>query len=194
MGFVAGPLSALVRSLTWLPEGLRPAVFAFVLLALGWVLVAHGREIWGLMCRVAAILIETAIGLLLLPEYLVTTVRRQFGAVPGPVTIVLGDVLERALDGSATLYRRYAPSVDAPAGGAEHDHRERVRAPAFPWRLAGAVMVVPIAAWLVMEQAPQSGAADWAGRGWGYWNDVQAWADVEVQPLPTDLPVVHPDS
>jgi hypothetical protein len=188
------PISWLVRSVSWLPAGLRPGAFALALIVIVWTIGTRYGALWAAGCRSLALIADAVVGWILLPEYVVTSMRRHRGRSPGPTTLVIGDVFERALDGAAVLYERHA-RVPTPRQAGSARSGAGKGAARFPWRLALGVVLVPLAAWIAIEQAPESAVADWAARGWAYWEDLEEWAGVESvegQPPPPVSPPPPP--
>jgi hypothetical protein len=198
MSLLTGPTRQLVGAAAWFPEAFGPGVFALLLLTVFWLLTTRGRQLWDHACRAVAVTVDLAVGCLLLPEYVVTSTRRRSGQAPGAATRVTGDVFERVLDGAVTLYARHdAPDAHAvmalvtpPLPGGHRSPPPPVPLPAtrpgrpgsgptqrpFPWRLAAIVVLVPVAAWVLRDQAPTSPMADWVDRAWSYWADLEAWS------------------
>lgn len=72
----------IVDTVTWLPEGFRPGIFAAVLVTAGWHVKTHPRLIWHWLWRSLAVAVECLVGILLHPEYVITSSRRRRGAAP----------------------------------------------------------------------------------------------------------------
>jgi hypothetical protein len=161
------PLQWLVRSLSWFPDALRPGLFLAALLMLGWfVFVQQGLPaVWHFLCRAAAVLIDLIIGLLLLPDYVITTARRRRGEAPGAAILVAGQIAEHALDGAASLYA--------------HHQREPISWKRPPWKTSALIIVACAAAWFAMEQVPPTSETAHALSDLSDpWRDVEDWADV----------------
>jgi hypothetical protein len=159
-----GPTSFFVRWVMWFPDALRPGIFLAIVFTLIWVLATRGVAVWNWSCRAVAIVLDVAVGVVLLPEFALTTHRRRRGRMPGAGTVVFGQVAERALDGAATLYTRH----DRPAAPSNRS---------YSWVFAIILIAVPAGAWIVRDQAPHSGAADAVTQSWKYWGDVERWAN-----------------
>lgn len=157
----------LVVALSWLPDALRPGLFAVALLAVLWGLKAHPRRIFDWTCRTGALAVDWLVGLALLPDYAIAVSRRRRGGVPGRVSLGVGGVFERLLDGAATVYRRHLPA----------DAGEPRAGPRFPWAVAALLIAVPLTGWVIADQAPDSGFADFVDRQWNYWRDLESWSD-----------------
>jgi hypothetical protein len=191
---LAAPAEWLIQLIALLPDPLRPGVFlAIVMTVLWFVLVRRGLPaLWHRMCRGAAITMNVAIGIVLFPEYLLTTARRKRGAAPGAFTRAVGAVAEVGLAAAGSLYKAHppkapsrskgasAPATPAQTAGAKPT-RPSVRRKRFPWVWCAIVIAALAATVIVMEQlSPQEPAKQTIAEGFEYWRDIEAWGHVDV--------------
>lgn len=166
--FLLAPLRWLIDLVALLPDVVRPGVFAgLVLLILWFVFVQRGLpNLWHALCRTAARLVDAFIGMLLLPDYLVTTARLRQGQAPARAVLVFGGVAERALDGAGALYQR-------------HHHKPIEWKPA-PWKPLAITAVVLTLPWSVMRLTPPASAVRQdLSQAFGLWRDTESWAGVD---------------
>src|SRR5205085_6053533 len=128
--------------------------------------VVYGGRVWHWSWRAISTVVDLAIGIVLLPEFIVTTYRKRNGRRPGTGTAVAGHVAERILDGAAAIYDRHQART-------QKQHRR------FPYLLAILCFSIPTAAWIVRDQAPDTAVARGVDRGWRYWSDLEGWAHAE---------------
>jgi hypothetical protein len=162
------PLHWPVQLVAWLPDYLRPAAFCvLVLIALWFVFIQRGLpNLWHALCRAAAVVVDATVGLLLLPEYMLTTARQNQQQQPGQAALAFGTVAERVLDGAGSLHQRHL-----------RDPIAWKRPPWIPLLIVFVVLTVP---WVVMElTSPRSVVRQELAQGYEVWRDVEAWADVD---------------
>src|SRR5688500_9699070 len=94
------PVDLLVQALSRLPDAVRPGLFlAAILIAVWFVLWQGGIAVaWHGSCRAVARVLDTLVGVALIPDYLITSARRREGAGPGPRTLAVGHVAENVLE------------------------------------------------------------------------------------------------
>jgi hypothetical protein len=161
------PVQWPVKLVAWLPDLLRPGAFCVLVLAILWfVFVQRGLpNLWHALCRGVAILVDLVVGLLLLPEYLLTTSRQEQRA-PGQAVLAMGNVAERVLDGAGGLHQRHL--------------RDPIVWKRFPWIPLAIVLVVVTLPWAVMElTSPTSAVRQELSQAYEVWRNVEAWADVD---------------
>lgn len=166
--FLFAPAKWLVNAVTFVvPDLLRPGIFlGLVLFILWFTFIQRGLpNLWHALCRGTARVVDATVGIFLLPDYLMTTSRQKQEQPPGEVTLAIGGVAERVLDGAGALYQRH--------------QRERMQWKRFPWLpvvIAVAVVTLP---WAAMELlSPKSWARQELAQGYNVWRDVEDWAGV----------------
>jgi hypothetical protein len=167
--FLFAPAQWLVNLVTVLPDFVRPGVFiGFLLLILWFVFVQRGLpNLWHALCRATARLIDAIVGIVLLPDYLVTTARQKQDHAPGQVFLMIGGVAERTLDGAGALYQRHL-----------HDPIEWKP---FPWKPLVIVVAVLTVPWAVMKlTSPKSVVRQELAQGYNVWRHVEDWAGVNL--------------
>jgi hypothetical protein len=186
------PAQWLIQLTALLPVVLRPGVFLALLTALVWfVFVYRGLpSLWRRTCRGAAIAVDLTVGVVLLPEYLLTTARRMRGEQPGSIALVVSPLAEHVLNAASAVYQRNLPKQQAeePPGETSDDSakatsKQALKAPPkkrFPWVWCGLIIAVCSGGWIAMDQMSQ---ADEAKRTFAdafeYWREVEAWAEVD---------------
>lgn len=191
---LAAPAEWLIQLIALLPDPLRPGVFLAIIVAVLWfVLVRRGLPaLWHRMCRGAAITMSITIGIVLFPEYLLTTARRKRGAAPGAFTHAVGAIAEAGLAVAASLYKAHlpkasstpkaasAPATPAKTAGAKSTPPP-VRRKHFPWAWCAITIAALAATVILMEQlSPQEPAKQTLAEGFEYWRDIEAWAHIDV--------------
>jgi hypothetical protein len=185
------PAQRLIQLIALLPVVLRPGVFLALVIALVWfVFVYRGLpSLWRRTCRGAAIAVDLIVGVVLLPEYLLTTARRTRGGQPGSIALAVSPLAEQVLNAASVVYQRNLPKQQAeePPGetsgdGAKAKSKQALKTPPkkrFPWVWCGLVIAVCAGGWIAMDQMSQ---ADEAKRTFAdafeYWREVEAWAEV----------------
>jgi len=162
------PLHWPVQLVAWLPDYLRPAAFCvLVLLAIWFAFIQRGLpNLWHAVCRAAAVAIDAVIGLMLFPEYVMTTARERQQRQPGQVTLAVGGVAERVLDGAGSLHQRHV-----------RDPIVWKRPPWIPLLIIFVTLTVP---WAVMElTSPTSVVRQELAQAYEVWRDVEDWAEVD---------------
>jgi hypothetical protein len=162
------PARWLVQLTAWLPEVVRPGVFVgLILFALWFAFVQRGLpNLWHALCRGTARIVDIVVGLLLLPEYLLTTARQKQSQPPAQAALAFGGVAERVLDEAGGLYQRH--------------QREPMRWKRVPWLPLGVVVAVISVPWAVMELAPPtSPVTQGLSQAYDVWRDLENWADVD---------------
>jgi hypothetical protein len=157
-----------VQLVAWLPDVVRPGVFVGLILLLAWfVFIQRGLpNLWHALCRGTARVIDVAVGLLLLPEYLLTTAREKQAQPPPQVALAIGGAAERVLDEAGSLYQRHL--------------RAPIRWKRFPWLPFGIVVAVTTIPWVIMELTPPtSPVTQELAQAYDVWRDVEDWADVD---------------
>jgi hypothetical protein len=165
---MTAPAQWLVRAVANLPDALRPGVFLALIIVLLWFLfVRRGLgALWQALCRGAANAVTVLVGLVLLPEYAMTTARRRRGEAPGRIALVMARPSEMILDGAASLHERH------------QEKKKRSSKP--PWKLSLFVIVAAAAAWITMDSLPaREPAKRDLARIYQHWRDVEVWADVD---------------
>jgi hypothetical protein len=166
--FLLAPFQWLVNVVTVLPDFLRPGVFiGLVLLILWFVFIQRGLpNLWHALCRGTARLIDAVVGIVLLPDYLLTTARQKQDQAPGQAVLMVGGVAERILDGAGSLY--------------QHHLRDPIEWKPFPWKPLAIVIVVVTVPWAVMElTSPKSVVRQELAQGYDVWREVEDWAEVD---------------
>lgn len=166
--FLLAPVQWLVNLVTLLPDVLRPGGFVgLVLLILWFVFVQRGLpNLWHALCRGAARLLDAAVGLVLLPDYLMTTARQRQGQEPAQAVLAVGGVAERVLDGAGALYQRHG--------------RDPIEWKPLPWKWLAIVVIVATVPWAVMElTSPKSIVTKELAQAYEVWRDVEDWAGVD---------------
>jgi hypothetical protein len=162
------PLHWPVQLVAWLPGYVRPAAFcALALLGLWFVFVQRGLpNLWHAVCRGAAAAIDAIIGLLLLPEYMLTTARQKQQQQPGQAVLAFGSLAERILDGVGSLHQRHV-----------RDPIAWKRPPWIPLLIVFVVLTIP---WAVMVlTSPTSVVRQELAEAYEVWRDVEDWANVD---------------
>jgi hypothetical protein len=162
------PVHWLVQLVAWLPDVLRPGVFVgLILLILWFVFIQRGLpSVWHAACRGTARLVDATVGLLLLPEYMLTNARQKQAQPPTQAALAIGGVAERVLDEAGGLYQRHL--------------REPIEWKRVPWLPVGIVVAVLTIPWVAMEVAPPtSPATQELSQAYDIWRDVEDWADVD---------------
>lgn len=182
-----------IQLIALLPVALRPGVFLAVVIALVWfVFVRRGLpSLWHRTCRDAAIAIDCSVGLVLLPEYLLTSARRGRGEEPGSVALALAPLAEQILNAAAAVYQRNLPEKNADTTAAAGTSGKAAKSTVtdaskvtskrrFPWMPCGFVIVICAVAWIAMDQmAPADEAKRTFADAFEYWREVEAWAEVD---------------
>lgn len=165
--FLLAPVQWLVNLVTVLPDLLRPGIFiGLVLLILWFVFVQRGLpNLWHALCRGTARLIDAVVGIVLLPDYLVTTARQKQDQAPVQAFLMIGGAAERILDGAGALYQRH--------------FRDPIEWKPFPWKPLVIVVAVVTIPWVIMElTSPKSAVRQELAQGYNVWRDVEDWAGV----------------
>lgn len=187
------PAQWLIQLIALLPVVLRPGVFLALVIALVWfVFVYRGLpSLWRRSCRGAAITVDLTVGVVLLPEYLLTTARRTRGEQPGSIALVLSPLAEHVLNAASAVYQRNLPKQQAeespsepPDDSAKATSKQALKTSSpkkrFPWVWCGLVIAVCSGGWIAMDQMAQ---ADEAKRTFAdafeYWREVEVWAEVD---------------
>lgn len=164
---LTAPLKWLINLIALLPDVVRPGVFLAILVLIAWfVVVQRGMpSAWHAVCRGTARLLELTVGMVLLPEYLMTTSRQRRGQHPGETVLAVSGVAERLLDGADGLYERH--------------RREPIKWKSPPWRLCLVIVVVCSIPWVAMDRLPVSSEVRvHLAKAFSHWREVEAWADV----------------
>lgn len=165
---LAAPLKLLVQIIAWLPDLLRPGVFLAAIVLIVWfVAIQRGLpNLWHAVCRGGARLVNLIVGIVLLPDYLMTTARQKRGESPSEAVLAMGGVAERALDGAARFYERH--------------QRDPIEWKPVPWIPCVAIVVICAVPWVVMDRLPASSVVKQdLAKAFDRWRDVEAWADVD---------------
>ncbi len=165
---LTAPVKWLINLIALLPDVVRPGVFIAVLVLIVWfVAIQRGLpNLWHATCRGSARVADLTIGVVLLPEYLMTTSRQRRGQGPGEAVFAISGVADRALDGVAGFYERH--------------QRDRIQWKHLPWLPCLAIVVVCTIPWIVMGRLPVSSEARvQLAKAFDHWRDVEAWADVD---------------
>jgi hypothetical protein len=169
---VLSPVKWLVQAIAWLPDLLRPGVFVAILFWVLWfVFVRRGvPRLWHAAWRGTARLVGMFVGVVVLPEYMVTASRRKRGESPAEFALVMGQAADWVLNGAADLYERHRCE---PVADGKLPRK-------FPWKSGAAVVILCAGAWLVMDQLPAgSDAKHELSQAFDRWRDVEAWAGVD---------------
>lgn len=162
------PAQWLVQLVSLLPAALRPGLSIAAVVAIVWFVFAQRGipSLWHAMCRGAARAITFIIGLVLFPEYLLTTARRARGQSPGQLTLAASEIAEHVLDGAAATYKR--------------NEREKMVWKRFPWAWCVLSIAVCAGGWIFMDQAaPGDETRHQLAQVFEYWRSVEEWADVD---------------
>lgn len=152
-----------MRAIEHFPLWLRPSLFVCGVVGVTCLVILRGRQIWRAACRGFADFAELGIGLVLLPEYALTSYRRRQGSSPGQGTMVLGLVADRCLHVAASMHERHAVG--------------KTRKRSFPWMLLLALLLVSPVGWFIRERAPMSKASSVVASGFVQWQRVETWAE-----------------
>ncbi len=177
------PAQWVIQLISLLPVALRPGVFLAVIVSLTWfVFVRRGLpSLWRRACRGVAMTVDLVVGLVLFPEYLLTTSRRSRGEQPGSIALTVAPVAERVLDAAAGLYERSLPKETSKTSSEEASEQASKKTPKrrFPWAWCALVIAACAGAWIAMDQmAPREEAKRTLAEAFEYWREVEAWADV----------------
>ncbi len=162
------PAHRLIQLVAWLPDVVRPGVFVgLILLILWFVFIQRGLpNLWHALCRGAARVVDVTVGLVLLPEYMLTNARQKQGQAPAQAALAIGGVAERVLDEAGGLHQRHL--------------REPMQWKRVPWLPIGIVVVVSTIPWVAMKLfSPTSPVTQELSQAYDVWRDVEAWADVD---------------
>lgn len=165
---LVAPAQWLIQLIAWLPDVIRPGVFVgLILLILWFVFIQKGLpNLWHALCRGAARVVDVTVGLMLLPEYILTNARQRQGQAPAQPAVVVGGVAERVLDEAGGLYQRHL--------------REPMQWKRVPWLPIAIVVAVASLPWAAMKLLPAtSPVTQELSRGYDVWRDVEDWADVD---------------
>lgn len=165
---LTAPVKWLINLVALLPDAMRPGVFLAVLVLIVWfVVIQRGLpNLWHATCRGSARVVDLTIGVVLLPEYLMTSSRQRRGQAPGEAVLAISGVADRALDGVAGFYERH--------------QRDRIHWKRPPWLPCLVIVVVCAIPWIVMDRLPVSSEARvQLAKAFDHWRDVEAWADVD---------------
>ena len=211
------PAQWVIQLVALLPVALRPGVLFALVFAMAWlVFVRPGLPTllrWA--CRATAVGVNSIVGLLLLPEYLLTRARREKGRGPGTIALAIVPAVEYIQRSATSVYDRCAPKTaraDPPASG--QDGSDPAATPAtttgsasssarssatrlrlFPWALFAVIIVIFTAAVIVMEQLSRTAQSKVElAQAFEYWREVEDWGDVDLsrRAVPADpaLPVL----
>jgi hypothetical protein len=183
------PAQWLIQLIALLPVALRPGVFLALVIALIWFVFGYRGlpSVWRRICRGAAIAVDLIVGVVLLPEYLLTTARRTRGGQPGSIALAVSPLAEHVLNAASAVYQRNLPKKEveetpAEASGASANAKQALKTPPkkrFPWVWCGLAIAVCAGGWIAMDQMSQ---ADQAKRTFAdafeYWREVEAWGEV----------------
>ena len=161
------PFKALVRLVCVLPVLLRPGVFIAIAFTLLWLVFVKPRvpALYHAGCRSVARVVDVLVGLVLLPEYALTTSRRRRGHSPAAPTLVVGHIADPILSGAHGVFERHEGT--------------RLSLNVVPWKLVGLIVAVCAGAWIVMDKVtPTSPTRHYLTVAFQYWRDVEAWGDV----------------
>jgi hypothetical protein len=151
-----------VANITWhFPAAIQPGLYAAICLLVLWILIRRGRPIWNTLVRWTCVATELAVGLVLLPEYMWTRVRRTQGKAPALLAVTCGQVAERTLDRVANTYER-------------HGHIKLTGRPPLIW--AGLFCVASLGLHWLMLRPGTHGAPEFAAKVWSYWSSFNHWA------------------
>jgi hypothetical protein len=187
----------LVQVISWLPEALRPGVFLIIVILLLWfVFVRRGLPAaWRASCRGAARVIDSGVGGALRIELVITRAKRQRGMAPPRWAFAAAGVSETLEDWAARLYQRNrnlakeSTQPDSAEGKkAGVGTTQPPRKPSVPWQLCAAVVVVSTAAWIAMDQLPETSIPRYRiSQAFDPWRDIEEWAgassDRDSQPM-----------
>jgi hypothetical protein len=180
----------LVQVIAVLPEALRPGVFLALAVLLVWfVFVRRGLpDLWRAIWRGFAHLIDGGVWIALRLEYAITTARRRSGRTPPKWAFALAPVWDAAEDSATWLYERNRPPE--PKRTAEHQQEDegeeskppvpRPRKPTVPWVLCVAIVLFFTAAWIAMDELPETSIAKYRfAQVFNVWRDVEEWAGAD---------------
>lgn len=165
---LTAPVKWLINLLSLLPEAIRPGAFVAVLVLIVWfVAIQRGMpNLWHATCRGSARVADLMIGIVLLPEHLMTSSRQRRGQSPGEAVLAISGFADRALDGVAGFYERH--------------QRDRIQWKHPPWLPCLAIVAVCAIPWIVMDRLPMSSEARVElAKAFDLWRDAEAWADVD---------------
>ncbi len=162
------PIQFPVWLVTWLPDVVRPGAFCVIVLFLLWFVFAQRGlpNLWHALCRMVAVAVDAVVGVMLLPDYLLTTSRQKQEQQPPQAVLAMGGVAERILDGAGSLHERH--------------RRDPITWKRLPWIPLVAVFLALTVPWVVMElTSPTSEVRRNLAQAYDIWRDVEAWADVD---------------
>lgn len=198
------PAQWVIQLVALLPVALRPGVLFALVFAIAWlVFVRPGLPtLLRRACRATALGVNLIVGLLLLPEYLLTRARREKGGGPGTIALAIVPMVEHIQRSATSVYDRCAPratrakppasrqdasddpaakQVTTPTGSAAAKASSNTtRLTLFPWALFAVIVVIFTTAVIVMEQLSRTTQAKAAlAQAFEYWREVEDWGDVD---------------
>jgi len=213
------PAQWAIQLVALLPVALRPGVLFALVFAIAWLVFVRPGLISLLRsaCRAAAFGVNLILALLLRPEYLLTSARREQGSGPGRIALALVPVVEQIQQSMTAVYDRCAPkparnrpaspaqkasggSTDSQATSSTGPKRSTASSSAalprlFPWALFAVIIVIFTAAVIVMEQLSETDQTKATlAEGFEYWREVENWGEVDpsrrADPADPALPVL----
>jgi hypothetical protein len=176
MAILRVPASWLTGIAGHFPLDVQPGVCIGILILLLWLLTVARRSAWNALVRVACLMTDFAVGLLLLPEFAWTRARRAHGEAPGTLAVVGGRVADRALDTAADAYDAH-PLMK------------------FRWALPAVLIVLLLIGsgfdyWLIHQSPPSRATLD-AGDVWRCWVEFNNWTRGIVTRHPAPARISH---
>jgi hypothetical protein len=212
------PAQWVIQLVALLPVALRPGVLFALVFTMAWlVFVRPGLPtLLRRACRVMAVGVNLIVGLLLLPEYLLTRTRREKGSGPGTIALAIVPVVEHIQRSTTSVYDRCAPKAARaePAASGQDGSDDPAAKPAtttgsaattarssatrlrlFPWALFAVIVVIFTAAVIAMEQLSRTAQVKVElAQAFEYWREVEDWGDVDLSrratPADPALPVL----
>jgi hypothetical protein len=161
-----------------LPLQLRPAVTGAVLVLIVCFLLSRRRmaQAWHRLLRIGSRSVHGVVGLLLFPEYRITSGRRAAGQPPPGWTRTTTRLADPVLDKTAALYARHL----------------RPPQPKRRWPIPLAVIVLALLAvpgYLEPHLPASSGAANAIDHAYDHWISYEYWAQGKTRPAAPRKPV-----
>lgn len=163
MNPVKGVIDAVGGVIDPFPVSLQPGLFAAVCLIVLWFVTKRGLVVWRWGVRTASVIVATATGLLLYPEYVHTTRLRRNGSLPSSLAIALTPLWDRVLDRAVDSYAGH----QAPTRGA-------LGRPPIGW--AAGLCVASFVLHLFLGGPDGEGLTPLADAVFGRWAQLRSWA------------------
>jgi hypothetical protein len=160
MGILRVPAWWLLGIARHFPTAVQPGVYLAMIILLIWAVFRGRRPIYNAALRLTAVTTDFVVGLVLLPEFAVTRVRRANGGAPGGLTLAGGRVAEKLLDTAADIY-------------AAHPLVRISKRP--PLLLIALLLVASGVEYWLLHKTPPNSATRVAHEIWKYWVQFERW-------------------